>query len=307
MTEKEILICEMIDDGYTLNEMSSNLWLSPKQIHQKIQKLTDNGYFINPIYYDDGNIKYDFENNSKKHTVNISLCDSTKFKALVISDIHIGNELENLSYLYKTYDYARDNNIHIILNCGDLIDGNFTRGKQLISDIDSQIDRVIKLYPYDKNILNVICFGNHDHSAYECGRDISLALSKRRPDLINGGYGVSLINIERDQIVMSHPLNSISFKPLPNKLILEGHHHKMVVKINRNNFLINVPPLSDLCFGNQENPGMLEMELLFGSGFIHSGHFKQIGIKNNFEIYGETNLEFFLKHENLDEKKLILK
>ena len=99
----------------------------------------------------------------------------------------------------------------------------------------------------------------------------------------------------------------MSFKPLPNKLVLEGHHHRMLVKINRNNFLINVPPLSDLCFGCQEKPGMVEMQLLFGSGFIHSGYFKQIGVKNNFEVFSETNLEFFLKHENLKEKKLLKK
>ena len=94
---------------------------------------------------------------------------------------------------------------------------------------------------------------------------------------------------------------------MPHKLILEGHHHRMLVKINRNNFVINIPPLSDLCFGYQENPGMIEMQLLFGSGFIHCGYFKQIGIKKNFEVFSETNLEFFLKHENLEERKLLLK
>lgn len=307
MTEKEMMIFEMISEGDSLNEMAQNLRLSPRQVHQKIQKLISDGYFINTLYFDDGNIRYVLEENDEKHTISLSLNDSTKFKALVVSDIHAGNELENLSYLYKTYDYARDNDIHVILNCGDLIDGNFTRGTQVISNIDEQIERVIDSYPHDNNILNIMCYGNHDFSSYECGRDIASAISKRRPDLISGGYGFSLINIERDQVVLSHPLNNISFKPLPNKLILEGHHHRMLVKINRNNFVINVPPLSDLCFGCQENPGMIEMQLLFGSGFIHSGYFKHIGVKNNFEVYSETNLEFFLKHENLNEKKLLKK
>lgn len=308
MTEQEIIIAEMINDGQTLNEIAKSLWLSPKQIHQKIQKLINDGYFINPIYYDDGNIKYNFEDNTDlKHTIDLTLTDSSKFKALVISDIHIGNELENLSYLYKAYDYARDNDIHVILNTGDLIDGNFTRGRQYIDNIDEQIDRVINKYPYDKNILNFICFGNHDYSSYENGRDISLAISKRRQDLVSGGYGFTLINIERDQFVLYHPLFNKSYKPIPNKLILEGHHHKMMVKIDRNNYFIGVPPLSDLCFGCQEKPGMLEMEMSFGNGFIHSAFFKQIGVKKGVEVYSEINLEFFLKHENLDEKKLILK
>lgn len=307
MTEKEMMIFEMISEGFSLNEIAHNLWLSPRQVHQKIQKLMSDGYFINPLYFDDGNIRYILEENNNKHTVNLALSDSTKFKALVISDIHVGNELENLSYLYKCYEYARNNNVHIIFNCGDLIDGNFTRGKQIITDIDEQIEKVINSYPHDNNILNIMCYGNHDYSAYENGRDIASALSKKRHDLINGGYGFSLINIERDQLVLSHPLNSISFKPLPNKLVLEGHHHRMMVKINRNNFVINIPPLSDLCFGCQENPGMVEMQLSFGSGYIYSGYFKLIGVKKNLEVYNETNLEFFLKHENLNESKLLKK
>ena len=140
----------------------------------------------------------------------------------------------------------------------------------------------------------------------ETSRDISKALYQRRQDLISGGYGFTLINMEKDQIVMSHPLNSINYKPIPNKLILEGHHHKMLLKILRNNFLINIPPLSDLCFGGQDNPSMIEMSLLFSRGFINTGIFKQIGIKN-LETYSEASLEFTLKHEVLDEKKLILK
>ena len=306
MTEQELVMCELINDGKNLNEIANILWLSPRQIHQKIQKLRGDGYFISPIYYDDGNIRYNFEANDLKHTINLSLNDSSKFKALVISDLHIGNELENLSYLYKVYDYARDNDIHIILNCGDLIDGSFTRGRQTINNIDRQIDRVIDHYPYDKHILNIICFGNHDYSSFENGRDI-LRATARRSDLISGGYGFTLINIEKDQFVMYHPLFNINYKPILNKLILEGHHHKMLVKINRNNYFINVPPLSDLCFKTQEDPGFLEMDLSLGNGFIHSAFFKQLGVKKKAEVHSEINIEFFLKHENLDEKKLILK
>ena len=307
MTEKEIEIFEMIDAGCSLNEISYKLWLSSRQVHQKIIKLKNEGYFIRPIYYDDGEIKYDFEEDNSNHTINIKLCNDFKFKALVISDIHIGNTLENLSYLYKAYDYARDHDIHIIFNCGDIIDGSFTKGTQNIFNIDGQIDKVINNYPHDNYILNFICFGNHDYCSNKYGRDISLALSNSRQDLISAGYEFSLINVEKDQFALYHPINEMGFKSIPNKLILEGHHHKMLVKIKRNNYFINVPSLSDLCFGNQENAGMLEMELLFGGGFIHNAFFKQIGVKNNFEVYSEFNIEFFLKHEKLDEKKLILK
>ena len=304
MTEKEFMIFEMIECGYSLNEMAYALKLSPRQVHQKIQKLTGEGYFISPIYSDDGNIKYVFEKNDLKHTLNLTVNDSHKFKALLVSDMHIGNLLQNMGYLYKAYDYARDNDIHIIFNLGDLIDGNFTRGEQVTDDIDRQIDIVLKDYPYDKEILNIICFGNHDYSAYQSGRDIGAALSSSRPDLISAGFGISLINVLRDQFVLSHPLVH-DFKKCANKLILEGHHHKAMVRIERNNYLISVPPISDLCFGKANSPGMIEMKLSFCSGFINKGNFKLIGLKKNIEVFNEMSIEFFLKHKNLDEKHLV--
>ena len=305
MTEKELMIFEMIECGYSLNEMAYMLKLSPRQVHKKIQKLINEGYFISPIYYDDGSIKYSFEENNLKHTLNLSINDSHKFKALVISDMHVGNSLENLDYINRTYDYARDNDIHVIFNLGDLIDGNFTRGEQTINNIDEQIDRVLKKYPYDKNILNFICFGNHDYSAYKDGRDIGVALSQNRPDLVGLGYGFSLINILRDQFVLSHPLLNGDFKQIPNKLILEGHHHKPMFKIEKNNYLVSVAPLSDLCFGEINNAGITEMRLSFCSGFIHKGYFKMINISGNPFVYNEMSIEFFLKHRNVNEKSLI--
>ena len=307
MTEIESMIFEMIDKGYNLNDIAYELFLSSKQVHQKILKLINDGYFIRPIYFDDGNIRYEFLKEENEHTRGIRLCDSSKFKALVISDIHIGNILENLSYLYKVYDYALDNDFHIIFNCGDLIDGTFSKGEQYSKNIDEQIQKVINDYPYNRHVLNFICLGNHDYSASFQGRNINKALFNHRPDLITLGYGFSLINLLKDQIVLYHSLDGANFKPIPNKLILEGHHHKMMSRINKNNFIINVPPLSDLCFGGQENPSFLEMKLTFGGNYINSGFFKHIGFKNGFENLGEIYLEFFLKHENLDEKKLILK
>ena len=308
MTELEKNIITMINDNFTLSEIAYNLKLSLIQVHQKIGKLQSEGYYINPMFFDDGTIKYNlYIEQVKKHTTKLNLIDSSKFKALVISDLHVGNEYENLEYLDKAYDYARNHNINIILNCGDVIDGTFTRGNQTISDVDMQIQRVIDKYPYDKNILNIICFGNHDYSCVEDGRDIAKALYNKRHDLINGGYGLALINIEKDQFVMEHPLCSKKFKAIYNKFVLKGHHHRMMIKINHDNFFVNVPSLSDLCFGNQNNPGMIDMELSLDNGYIQNGYFKHLGVKNKVEILSEANLEFFLKHKFLDEKELILK
>lgn len=306
MTGKEQIVLNMIKENKNLNEIAKEIWESPKQVHNRINKLINDGYMISSEFYDDGNIRYVLKSNDLKHTIRLHLDDTAKFNALVISDIHIGNELENLSYLYKVYDYARYRDINIILNCGDVIDGSFSKGNQNITDIDKQIDKVITHYPYDKHILNIICFGNHDFCSVEQGHDIGTFLNNRRPDLIDGGYGFTLVNIGNDQFVLKHPLPSKNCGVLPHKLILQGHHHKMLLKLNSSNFTVCVPPLSDLCFSSQENPGFVEMNLSLENGYIYNGLFKQMSVRKKIEVLSECSFDSFFKKSKLDEKKLIL-
>lgn len=291
-------ILNMIKNEYTLNEIANELWLSPKKTYKLIQSIIDDGFLLYPIYYDDGNIKYVL--GDEKVIKLFSVYDSN-FRALVISDLHIGNTCENLNYLYRVYNYARDNNIHIIINCGDVIDGLFGKSEKTIDDIDMQIQRVIEKYPYDKNILNFICLGNHDYNALECGKDIS-NIFKERPDLINLGYEISFLNIENDQIIIKHPFK-VCNDVINGKLILEGHHHKMMLKAKDNSFCINVPSLSDLSFGNKRIPGFIDMKLFLSNKIIQNGYFRQIGINNDLFVLSEICLDFGLE----DEKKLILK
>ena len=299
------LILRMIEKQLTLNEMANFLWQSPRRIYQEINRMKNEGYFIAPNYFDDGEVKFAQIDRATSHTIKIGLTNDDFFKALIVSDMHIGNECENLDYIYKAYDYARDNDIHIILNCGDLIDGNFSRGGQIVTDIDKQIERVLTYYPYDRTILNIICLGNHDYSSVECGFNMEDALLLR-PDLVSAGYGISLINIGKDQFVMKHGTSGL-FGCIPNKLILKGHSHKAGVKINSNNYILNIPPLSDLCFAHQENPGMIDMRLSLSNGYIHTGYFKHLSVKDKIGVFNDICLEFNFNHEIVDEKKLIIK
>lgn len=68
---------------------------------------------------------------------------------MVLSDLHFGNTEERLDLIYNAFDYCINNNIHIILCCGDFIDGTFSRGEQRISNSYEQIDYFIKNYPHN--------------------------------------------------------------------------------------------------------------------------------------------------------------
>jgi hypothetical protein len=308
MTENENLLLKEINFNLSLNEISHKLKVGNNDVWKKIIELENSGFLISKDVYDDGEMRLKFSlEKEKSNTIDILLCDDEKFRALVIADLHVGNVMENLSYLEKAYNYARDNDIHIILNCGDVIDGSFSRGKQNIVDPFEQVSRLTKYYPFDKHILNLICLGNHDYSMYNYNADIRKFLINERCDLIPVGYGMSLMNIGKDQFVIKHPIGYNKWGPIQNKLVLVGHHHKMGFQVNSDNVLIFIPTLSDLHFGGDENPGMIDMQLSLEDGYIHSGQFTHYIVKNDLIRVSENLFEFSLPHTIIDEKEIMPK
>ena len=311
MTDINTKIYKMLITGYTLNEISSTLKLTPKQIHKRIISMKNEGYLLTPKIYDDGEIKYIqnfFFTNRNTNTLDLTLTHQN-FKAMLISDLHIGNELQNLNYLNQIYDLCLKENIHIIINAGDFIDGPSSKGKQIIPDIDKQIEFAIKNHPFDKNIINLICFGNHDFDALQKnGRCVKNALENNRPDFYGIGYGLGILNIANDQIIVKHKINGLPFNQIHNKLILCGHKHKAGVINTGDTILLNIPPLSDLCFNEkQKYPGAIIMNLTIDeNGFIKSGEFQQLLINSQIYTVNESTIDFLFTQSTLTEEEIKL-
>ena len=176
MTEINSKILELIKQNKSLNEISQELSLSHKQIYQRLQSIKNNGYNITPKYYYTGDIKYKI-NKTLDRNENISIITTNldqEIELMAISDLHIGCTLQRLDSIDKIYNYCVLNNIHTIINCGDLINGSFGN-KNIVNDYEKQIQYFIKNYPYDKNILNYTCLGNHD---IDCLKKNGLDLKK---------------------------------------------------------------------------------------------------------------------------------
>ncbi len=309
MTEINNKIYDLLITGYTINEIADMLNLSPKQIHQRIIKMKNQGYLLTQEIYSDGEIKY-IQNlylpEIKTNTTNLKLTTNS-FKAMLISDLHFGNEKQNITYLNKIYDLCVKENINIIINAGDIIDGPSSKGKQIITDINKQIKYTIKNYPYDRNILNLICFGNHDYDALQkTGRDIKLTLENARPDFIGLGYAFGIINLGNDQIIVSHKTTGLPFHPVTNKIILSGHHHKLAFTEKADSFLVNIPTLSNLCFNEKHKlPGAIIMDLsLNKEGFIKNGYFESLLINKKIYTIGENSFEFAFPYEETKEENI---
>ena len=296
MTIKELKILEMIEKGFSLNEISEALNITYNQIYRYISIFSNNGYLFTRNYYYDGNIKY-IKNDSLHLTNDVAIItppNLDELEFLIISDIHLSSSKERLDLLDSVYDYCIKNNIHLILIAGDMIDGFVGQLPRKFVTSHEQIEYCIKTYPFDKSILNFLVLGNHDYSTLAfSGQDLGRALYNRRHDIVVTGYGEGKIHIKNDLILLRHPLKFIKTpSEIYNRtLIIKGHTHRSKIWTDYNNFIIYAPTLSDI---NNDGilPGAIYMKLDFLNGYIQKCCLKNLTYFNN-KFYETSNGEIY--------------
>ena len=278
MTEKNMQILDLIEQEKTLNEISSEVRLSNKQIHIRLSNLKVHGYNFERKFYYNGEVVYklikDLNVKQEVGTTIITRHSDTTFRAILLSDLHLGSIQDNIPALNAIYNYCAKEGINIILNAGDFIDGTIGGIKRTF-DIEEMIKYSLKNHPFDKNILNFVCLGNHDISPLEdYGLNFYTSVINKRPDIIPLGFGKCVINIKNDQIVLKHPAGQnldLSDGNERNKLILKGHKHftKIVADAHHNKILYlpslsNINLVSDAAF-----PSAFYVELNLKNGYIN--------------------------------------
>ena len=271
MTETNKRILELIRNDKSSKEIANELGISEKQLWIRLKQIISGGYQIQSRYYSDSSIKYSIKRNlDEEINTGTRLCvpsGSKELRVIAISDTHIGNKGSDIDLIKRVYEYAAKNDINIIFNCGDLIEGDYTTDRKSIENVEDQVSYLIKNYPYDKNILNFAIVGNHDlHSLYCSGFNVIKRINTGRQDIIPTGYVIGNINIKGDLIVLKHELESVSLPEIRNEanIVLVGHGHMMKTKLYEKLFVC-IPSLSHVSPDKtRENvPGFVDIKFSF--------------------------------------------
>ena len=109
MTEKNKQLLEFINQGRTTNEICSIMKLSYKQLSARLLQLKKWGIQLDRKYYYDGESTYQIskllKEKEKEEVTIITRKEDDHFRAILISDLHIGNEKERIDALEKIYNY----------------------------------------------------------------------------------------------------------------------------------------------------------------------------------------------------------
>lgn len=309
MIKSDVELIKLIQENKSINEICDILNCNRNKIYKKLLNLKNSGYTINQNYFYNGDIKYKLvkgRNFIDKNNVTIKMENTeNKFCAMIISDLHIGSDKQRLDLLYQVYNYCAKNSINIILNTGDIVDGWIGTNKKINKDLEHQLNYLLKKYPFDKNILNFICLGNHDVDSYnKYGINLKVLLENYRHDLVAFGARMGTINIKNDNIILCHQTGSeqINLNNIENSIIFEGHHHKFATSYNHslNNNLIYVPSLSDIYINKQiTTPSALIIEFdLEANVFTHGIISQLISNGNSLIKINEIRLSNLHRKQN---------
>lgn len=292
-------LLNLINQGKTASEISSEMGISNRQLFNRLTMIRNKGFDFDRKYYDTGDIIYVPKKNINSNTQDgvsvITDKNSLNYTALVLSDIHLGSGFEIQGVMDKVYDFCIREGIHNIIMTGDILDGTFNKIPPKISDPYEQIEYFLKIYPFDKSILNFSILGDHDYSILRTtGQDFSKVFDSYRHDIVHLGYGYGSLNIKDDSIGLRHTVKGVSGNFFDdNNLLFFGHSHNLKVIPNGKKNIIYVPSLSDLCLyklGYEGLPSMLLLKLNFNNNIISNAYINQLVVLDKVYFVNEMVL-----------------
>ena len=281
------IVIKLMIEGLSLNEIQKKLSLSNRELSFILKQIKNNGFNLTKSYFSDGQVfakvNHNLNLNLEGNIIRINVRDRI-FRAVFISDLHIGSIYERPKLLKLVFAYLQKHDIHNLFNGGDVIENVYEDRLNILktkSDI-AQARKVLRIYPAVNNIVSYNLYGNHDFkSIADNGFDLARYLEERRYDLVSLGYGSALIRLKDDTIGITHDLShSKKRKEITDNatIVFKGHSHKAK---NRENKLIYIPSLSDDPFAGYEyRPlmGFLDVEFIFFEKVISKINIKHLAV-----------------------------
>ncbi len=308
MSDQTVKLIKLLNEEKSCNEICQELNLSNKQLFNNLTNLRNKGLFLQRLYHANGEIVYrpinDLEtlkniNDCNKINSIILKADEQNLRTFIISDLHYGNSKWDQELISKVFEYCVANDIHIILCCGDLIDGSFGQGIKTIDSLYEQIDFFVKHYPFDKNILTFAVGGDHDLSGLTIGKQSIIEITNNyRHDIIINGFNTTYIALKNDLIRLFHSIKGMTVdSSITPSISFNGHGHNFEIPSNCNVPLtVRVPSISNICTSKETLPTGIDMECNFENEYIKDACFKQIYFGDKVYILNE--LEYKLPNKS---------
>lgn len=299
MENLEIKLLDMLKMNKSMYEINKELGTSNDDIYKMLfdikSKYSEFKSIINK-----GNIQYtNFYDLFKNDNTYINMdSDNDKIRIMLISDLHLCHQNESLKAVNAMYDYVVKNNIKLIFNLGDFIEGYNSNKQCKFDNYKRQTRYALFNYPSDKSVTNFLLLGNHDISLLlNKNIDVARIIARERDDIVVTGIGASNVYLNNFRFRFRHEISDYPVNHLlsfNNGIIFKGHSHRYKVTSRGPVVNIYIPNLSDVKTNNTccPFPSMVDMTLHFN---FKSSHIDNVALKRY--IYYSHN--FILMDEQI--------
>lgn len=281
---------KMIEKGYTVYQMCSELNVYPEDIYNVINRLHIQGlyYVTKPTY--NANAIFSLKSDNGDKDTNIDIEDG-RFSFVAMSDVHDGSLYDDVERLDLLNDYIEENDINMLVCMGDIVDGPEHKNQSLprrLNRLEDQINEIVQYYPYTGG-TNVVALGDHDLD-YKCedGSTVNKQLRERRTDLKIYSSGSGIIKLNYQPILICHDANDSRVKQriTDDMIVLSGHSHLFY---NNSYYTPQgpvlkfvTPSISNLPRYNNNAPGFLQLDFDFQQNYLNN-------VKVHHYIFMEDN------------------
>lgn len=214
-------------------------------------------------------------------------------KILIISDTHIGSELENLDYIKDAYEFARLNGITHVFHGGDLLHSDLEGVRSDMRKPTKQIEYALANYPEIDNITTHILLGNHDFNLFvrTYTDDKLLNMLKERKDFDILGFKKAYLKWYKTLVSIRHsmPKYDINARDIKSNFSFQGHKHMF-----KQNHPVapdfSLPALSDdydTSTYSKNEPGFVVLER---KGKTYLVSYYSFDMKNNFPEFKDIEI-----------------
>ena len=288
-------------------KVCSILNISLYELFTIVDKLKTKQVYLYPKINSQGNLFFNEKKLIGDEDTKLTVKDD-KYVFLVISDIHIGSKYDDVNRLEIIKNFALNNEINLILNCGDLIDGPVHEDQSMpkrIESLDDQINEFMEKYPLEHGLNTICVLGDHDLKYKTENNDsINKSIKKYRPDIRVYSSGCGIININGKEILICHNSsdNRIKQRLLDDMYMFAGHSHMYLNKTYYNgidySLRIVAPSISNLPLYNHVMPGFLKVSMYFNDYDLTKINIDNYNFSINNEILFNGSINYNLNVNN---------
>lgn len=271
-------IIKRIKREYTVASICADLNISLEELYFHIIELkkNDNRYFY-PKICQNAEVMLSSQKQPESDMVKINIPNG-QFSWVNISDPHVGNIHDQIDRFRSIEDFMYDEDIIMLVNNGDSIDGPEHKNQSLprrLPDLQDQLIEFVENYPY-VNGFNAVKIGDHDNrEKTEDGYNLQKALTEFRPDIKIYSNATGVFKINNKEIMLCHDAKDSNISKseiLDSRFITYGHSH---IYYNHSTYAngvpiirIVVPSMSNLPLHNGRTPGFLKFTVTCSSGQV---------------------------------------